>query len=298
MQPHLREAEPESGRGDDAVSWLVSPAYRPYMAKTPDASDPQIAAWRRALDTEGCALIRGFLEPTALARAEKECASVAHLAYSNERQTNCYDTYDDPSLPKDHPIRLFMTRTQAFVARDRIPDDFVVHELYKLRGFQRFLAACLGEEVIYEYADPFGGLVINVLEPGATHPWHYDATEFVVSMMTRAPEGGGLFEYAPGIRAEGNENEEEVSRVIRGVDRKPVKVLDLRPGDLQLFKGRFSLHRVTPVEGTRSRHSVIFSYANVPGMVGKSKRAETLFGRVADIHRAADDKTRDDELID
>ncbi len=297
MQPQAH-AETASHRVNDEVAHLIRPPYRRYLTEAIDPDDPDIAAWRRALDTEGCALIRGFLDPAALARAERECASIAHLAYSSERYTNCYDSYDDPSLPADHPTRLFMKRTQAFVAKDQIPEQFVVHALYKEAGFRRLVAACLGEEVIYEYADPFGALVVNVLEPGTTHPWHYDATEFVISMMTRQPEGGGIFEYCPQIRSRGDENIEAVSGVIRETDRSPVKELDLRPGDLQLFKGRYSLHRVTPVEGDRSRHTVIFSYAKEPGVVGKSKRAKTLFGRVADVHVQADGKTRDDELTD
>ncbi len=297
MQPQTH-AQTASRSSQITGAQLVRREYRRYLTEPIDPRDPRIAAWRDALATDGCAVLREFLDPDALARAERECASIAHLAYANERYTNCYDTHDDPSLPDDHPIRLFMKRTQAFVARDRIPESFVIHELYKLDGFRALIAACLGEEHIYEYDDPFGALVVNVLEPGTTHPWHYDATEFVVSMMTRQPDGGGIFEYCPGIRSEGNENEHAVSRVIRGVDRQPIKQLDLRPGDLQLFKGRFSLHRVTPVEGSNSRHTVIFSYAKTPGMVGKSKRAKTLFGRVADVHREADGKAHDDELID
>ena len=37
-------------------------------------------------------------------------------------------------------------------------------------------------------------------------------------------------------------------------DRKKVKSLDLKPGDLQIFKGRFSMHRVTKIEGKMSRY--------------------------------------------
>ncbi len=34
-----------------------------------------------------------------------------------------------------------------------------------------------------------------------------------------------------------------------GGDRKRVRQLKLEPGDLQIFKGRFTLHRVTKIEG-------------------------------------------------
>ena len=51
----------------------------------------------------------------------------------------------------------------------------------------------------------------------------------------------------------GNENFEEVKKVLDG-DRKRVRQLELEPGDLQIFKGRFTLHRVTKIEGNHSRY--------------------------------------------
>ena len=39
-----------------------------------------------------------------------------------------------------------------------------------------------------------------------------------------------------------------------------VKSINLVPGDLQIFKGRYSLHRVTPVTGARRRYVGIFSF--------------------------------------
>ena len=65
--------------------------------------------------------------------------------------------------------------------------------------------------------------------------------------MIQKPEKGGVFEYCPNIREPGNENFEEVQKVIAG-DRTRVRQLKLEPGDLQIFKGRFTLHRVTKVE--------------------------------------------------
>ena len=60
--------------------------------------------------------------------------------------------------------------------------------------------------------------------------------------------------------------------------------LRLRPGDLQLFTGRYSLHRVTEVEGTRSRHTAIFAYSERPGVIGTPERTRQLFGRVTPAH--------------
>ena len=84
----------------------------------------------------------------------------------------------------------------------------------------------------------------------------FDSCEFTLSIMIQKPEKGGIFEYCPNIREPRNENFEEVKKVLDG-DRKRVRQLKLEPGDLQIFKGRFTLHRVTKIEGNRSRYLCI-----------------------------------------
>ncbi len=150
---------------------------------------------------------------------------------------------------------MFMDRTSGFVTRDAIPADAIIHRIYVAKAMKEFVAACLGENRVWEYADPYAGLVQNVMPSGTEQPWHYDTNEFIVSMMTQQPDSGGDFEYCPNIRTPQGENYQGVAQVISGESRAPVNVITLRPGDLQIFKGRFSLHRVTRVEeqsnGTR-----------------------------------------------
>jgi hypothetical protein len=67
--------------------------------------------------------------------------------------------------------------------------------------------------------------------------------------------------------------------------------LALRPGDLQLFAGRYSLHRVTAVGGLAERHSAIFAYSERPGVVGKAARTRQLCGRVTPAHESSARRT-------
>ena len=60
--------------------------------------------------------------------------------------------------------------------------------------------------------------------------------------------------------------------------------LNLEPGDLQLFKGRYSLHRVSPIQGTIRRYVAIFSYVEEPNIVGSPVRTKQLYGKVLPIH--------------
>ena len=63
-----------------------------------------------------------------------------------------------------------------------------------------------------------------------------------------------------------------------------VKSFALEPGDLQLFKGLYSLHRVGPLKGSTPHYVVILSYVEQPDMVGTLECVKQLYGRVLPIH--------------
>jgi hypothetical protein len=256
-------------------------------------AEPGSPRWARAVDgarrdlgESGCSVLRDFVPAQRLAALRAECASVAGQAYYGEQIVNVYNTAPGPSLPAGHPARRTTVRGNAFVARDDIPADFIIHRLYTWERFQRFLADCFGLPALYPLADPLSGLTVNVVLPGQEHPWHFDTNEFAVSMVTQEPARGGEFQYCPHIRSARAENLEDVGAVLRGAGDGLVRRLSLRPGDLQLFHGRYSLHRVTQVRGTGARHSAIFAYSGRPGVVGTAERTRQLFGRVTADHVA------------
>lgn len=197
------------------------------------------------------------------------------------------------------PAERTFERGNAFVARDRIPSDTLIGRLYAHESFQRFVADCFGLPRLYELADPLSGLVLNVVRPGMEHPWHFDTNEYTVSMLTQEARDGGSFEYCPNIRSAEDERFDDVRGVLDGTGARQPERLPLRPGDLQLFKGRYSLHRVSPVRGDRARHSAIFAYSERPGVIGSVSRTRQLFGRVLPEHLAAEGRAvRGDQLLD
>ena len=76
--------------------------------------------------------------------------------------------------------------------------------------------------------------------------------------------------------------------------------LDLRPGDMQIFRGRHSLHQVSRVPAdSRPRHAAIFAYTEEAGVIGRLARTQQLFGRVMQEHVDAEEqRVRSDALID
>jgi hypothetical protein len=254
---------------------------------------------RRDLAATGSCVLPGFLDPAAQDVLGPQCASIAPHAYFDVETVNVYNKPPEPSWPADHPGFIPMRRGNAFVAADRIPAGFVVARLYASPLFQRFVADCFGLPHLYPLADPLACLCLNVIRPGQEHPWHFDTNEFTVSMVTQQPQDGGIFEYCPNLRSAYSENFADVRDVLTGRGQRLIRRLPLRPGDLQLFRGRYSLHRVSRVQGDTDRHSAIFAYCEHPGVVGTVARTRQLFGRVLPEHLAAQDRPgRGDELLD
>lgn len=264
-----------------------------------DVLDGVVARARRELRSEGCTVLRDFLRPSLREELRDECARFAPRAHYDVETVNAYNIPVDADLPPDHPGRIAFDRGNAFVPRDRIPARSMLSQLYSSEAFTSFVARCFELPKLHELADPLSGLCLNVVKPGMEHPWHFDTNEFTVSMLTQEAGAGGVFEYCPGIRSVGEENLDDVRSVLTGHGAQLIRRLPLRVGDLQLFKGRYSLHRVSPVRGDVARHSAIFAYSERPGVIGSVARTRQLFGRVLPEHLAAEGRAvRVDELLD
>ncbi|WP_405391276.1 arpA protein [Streptomyces sp. NBC_01102] len=262
-----------------------------------DEARAVVARAGQELATVGCTVLPDFVRPSLHEVLRQECAAFAPQAYYDVETVNVYNIAVDADLPDGHPGRRTLRRGNAFVARDRIPEGALIARLYGHTMFQRFVADCFGLPRLHELADPLSGLVLNVVRPGMEHPWHFDTNEYTVSMLTQRAGTGGEFEYCPNIRSAEDERFDAVRDVLDGTARG--ERLPLRPGDLQLFMGRYSLHRVSPVQGDVARHSAIFAYSERPGVIGSVARTRQLFGRVLPEHLAAEGRAvRSDRLLD
>ncbi|MGP3999406.1 HalD/BesD family halogenase [Streptomyces sp. 8N706] len=272
-----------------------------YPLSEPDSTEWKsvVSRTRQELETFGCSVLPEFIRPSLAGTLQRECATIAPQAHYEVETVNAYNIAVDSALPEDHPGRIAIQRGNAFVPRDRIPEDFIIHRLYSSALFQRFVADCFELPLLHELADPLSALCLNVVTPGMEHPWHFDTNEFTVSLLTQEPQDGGIFEYCPNIRSAKAENFDDVRDVLVGRGDHRIRRLSLRPGDLQLFKGRYSLHRVSSVQGRTARHSAIFAYSERPGVIGSVARTRQLFGRVLPQHLAAEGRAvRVDQLLD
>jgi hypothetical protein len=227
-----------------------------------------------------------------------EADSVAEEGHRSFSRSNAYFTTDDPGLDDDDPRRRFFERSNAFIPADNFVPGGALRSIFDTPGFDAFIRECLEEpkERFFRYADPLADVIVNMAEAGNGFPWHFDTNNFTVTLALQNADKGGEFEYAAGIRDTVSENFADVAKVLDGTSDR-VRQLRLEPGDLQIFKGRYSLHRVAPLKGARRRYVAIFSYVEEPDMVGAPERTRQLYGRVLPIHleRAG---LRGDALID
>ncbi len=281
---------------DRLIDLDVLPLHDPASAGYGAAVD----AARAGLRSDGCAVVRDLVRPAALQDMSAEIAARKPAThYSTQCMNPYFHTEPDPAYPADHPVNTFIERSSGFIPGDAWNRGAGMDTLFRAPDLAGFLADCLELPALHCYADPLAGLTANILNPGQQFSWHFDTNEFAVTVLVDAADTGGLFQYAPNIRSAGDEGFEAIGRVLAG-DMGPVRTLDLRPGDMQIFRGRFSLHRVTRVdEGSRPRHAAIFAYTEQPGVIGRVARTRQLFGRVLPAHEAAERaRVRGDALID
>ena len=63
-----------------------------------------------------------------------------------------------------------------------------------------------------------------------------------LSLMIQKPEKGGIFEYCPNIREPGNENFDEVKKVLERRSDQELDNLKLEPGDLANIQRKIHIY--------------------------------------------------------
>jgi predicted 2-oxoglutarate/Fe(II)-dependent dioxygenase YbiX len=241
---------------------------------------------RNDLERHGSCTLADFVTPDALREMSAQAQSITHLAYAGPAEVSPYffnyRLGEGEELPQDHPLRHKGRRQLAQVAADLIPPGFLLSKLHRSQQMLDFLGAVIGAPV-YRNLDPYQSLNISVMNEGGCQQWHFDGGNMVTTLLLQEPEGGGVFEYAPSIRSDVDENFDAVQAVIDGKSDR-IRRNRLRAGTLSLFRGHYSLHRVTPVEGKRQRLQAILGYSTRPDMIGNRESSILHYGpRVAEI---------------
>ncbi len=245
-----------------------------------------VAQLRASLEQDGSCTLPNFVTAPALTRMAQQALSIAHLAYPGPTEVSPYffnyqlGSGDD--VPATHPLRHKGKRNLAQVGVDLIPPEFLLSQLYRSDLMLDFLSA-VTEKPVYRNQDPYQSLNISVMNQGSCQQWHFDSGTMVTTLLLQEPEAGGIFEFTPAIHSEEDENFDAVQAVLDGNSDR-VRQNRLQAGTLSLFRGHYSLHRVTEVEGSRWRIQAILGYSTRSGLIGKKESSILHYGpRVAEI---------------
>jgi len=241
-----------------------------------------------------------FVSPQAL----KDCLSEAR-----EQEDDAFTTDDthtvhllataDPSFP-EHSVRNYSMRTRvASIAFDELPQNSRIAALYRHPTLRSLVSSIVKNgEPLYLSDDPLGCCSINVFRPDYHHSFHFDESEFSTTLMIQESEESntGLFQYTHPLRQtpddlaldqvasilkEHDETTKEVTFAEQQKHDIELHTLEFTPGTLSIFSGSKSLHRVTRVQGNRSRLVAVLTFASEPGF-RNSPEVQTMFwGRSA-----------------
>lgn len=235
----------------------------------------------KTLNSKGVLTIRNFLKDDAVTLLVKEAEENQHKAFFSNSTHNIYLTPNDENLPNNHIFNVQVKSSKGCITTDQIPETSPLKSIYKSNIFKVFLAKIVGETILYEYEDPLSSINVHYAKEGQELGWHFDNSSFAVTLLLQKPESGGVFEYAKNVRNSetGEMGFEEVESILMG--RSEPSILDIQPGTLVLFRGKNSMHRVTPTIGSRTRFLVVFAYNSKPGVSLSKSAQNTFYGRTA-----------------
>lgn len=240
-----------------------------------------IQSARASLDARQYCSLPGFILKDAVVQAAGEAKALLGRANAAQSLRNCYlQRQGSPELGGDHPRNVFNPASYRMIAADLFDDNAVVKSLYYWPPFQDMVAAIVGEEKLYPSEDRLQPVNVICYGEGDQSAWHYDSTNaFTMTLMLQAADRGGLFELAPNTRnGEADEDIPYMQEVLGG-KRGRVETVSREPGELTIFRGCNSLHRVSPVEGDTLRMMAVFVYEDAPGVLGDPEVNMTVYGR-------------------
>ena len=200
-----------------------------------------------------------------------------HESFCHEREHNIYFLKSIDGLAHDHPALTRFKTSNLTLCGDQVTDS-ALSRLYEWPEFAQFIAAAMAMPELYVMADPLARLNVMAYHQGQALNWHFDRSEFTTTLLLQAPQQGGEFEYRTDLRSEDDPNYDGVARMLKGKD-DAVQLLRLSPGTLNVFKGRNTAHRVTPISGPDARVISVFSYYEQPGVMFSDEERTGFYGR-------------------
>ncbi|GAA3628299.1 hypothetical protein GCM10022223_52060 [Kineosporia mesophila] len=232
---------------------------------------------RAALDFEGACQLPGFFRPAAVEALVTEALSKREQAWRTDDEHN---VYFEPLTDDDSARSVREHTSKSAVAWDLVDGDSPLRVAYEWDGLTTFLGQALGMESFFRYADPLGAASLMIFDQGDELGWHFDRSPFAVTVMLQPSEKGGEYQYHHHLRSGEDQNEAGVVAALR--DEYPGRItLAGTPGALTMFRGQYSLHRVTPLTSDQTRINAVLAYSQKPDDTMNALTQKLFYGRTA-----------------
>ncbi|MDB4222193.1 hypothetical protein N9850_00350 [Granulosicoccus sp.] len=233
------------------------------------------------LEEHGVLVLPEFLTTLAIDAIAAEGREHAAEAFYTNSDHNVYLMPTDANFPTGHARNRSVQSSKGCITTDQIPDNSLLHSLYENSEFKSFLCRVLNEQALHKYADPLSAINLHYAAEGQELGWHFDNSSFAITLLIQQPEAGADFEYVKDLRNAdaGDMNYAGVQSVLDG--ESAVTTLNMDPGCLVLFRGRNSMHRVSPSKGDTTRMLVVLAYNTEPGVSLSESARMTFYGRLS-----------------
>ena len=232
------------------------------------------------LARDGLFNLDGFLRPEVVRDTVDTLAPRFDTdAFEHAREHNIYFVDKVADLPADHPAQRKVRTSNHTLCADQAA-DVALEQVYAWEPLHRFLAQVLELPSLFPMADPLARWNAMRYQRGQGLNWHFDRSEFTTTLLLQAPDSGGKFEHRANLRSDRDPNYDGVGKLLSGQDPH-VRQLDLSPGTLNVFRGKNTAHRVTPVEDGPDRMIAVFTYYQTPGRRFTDEENIGFYGRAS-----------------
>ena len=234
---------------------------------------------REQLEQNQYCTLPGFLLDEQRRKVVSAIESRLDQANRADNKRNIYlERAHTESLPDDHPRNTFARGCYHMFGAHLLESESPLKTLYYSALMQQFTAAIVGVDRLYPSDDPYQPVNVLCYGQGDRSAWHFDSSNaFTMTLMLQASEIGGCFEIAPNTRSDVDPNYAGVADLLQG-DRSTVHSVARSEGELVIFRGCHSAHRVTPIEGERRRLMCIMVFETSAGVIGDPVVNETVYG--------------------
>lgn len=256
---------------------LIDLARYPLHQLESIAGQQLVAQCIEDLQRNGMFTLKGFMRgdvideilPGLLQKFERE-------SFTHSRRHNIYFDDEIDDVAADHPALARVETINHTLCGDQLAEP--LRQIYLWSGLTEFLARVMQMPNLYPMDDPLACANVMGYYEGEGLNWHFDRSEFTTTLLLQSPRQGGEFQYRQALRSEQDPNYEGIARLLRDQDTA-VKTLKLGAGDLNVFKGKNTAHRVTPPVGDQARVVTVFSYYESPGRIFTDAENLGFYGR-------------------